>query len=425
MTGLLATGIAAAVDVTGHDLGAFRDFARERGHVIERNGLGIFATGVAARIDLPLGLGGEAVADAVASVLSAFAPVAGGDGGGGGCAPLALGALPFDRAAPAHLVVPSTVLVERPDSAFVVLAGTDPDSVLRNVESWESSRTGPLLEEIAPARAPDSFRLASLRPHDDFRSLVAATVAAIRAGDLEKVVLVREVTVEANRDLHASSLVRALRRLYPSCAAFSIEGFVGASPELLLARNGHEVSSHPLAGTIGRSGDDETDTAAEQALLHSPKDRAEHRVVVEAIAGALSPLCGSLEVPDLPSIMRLRNVSHLGTLINGHLSSEVGALELVARLHPTPAVAGTPTDAALAWIAAHEGVARGPYAGPLGWVDVNGDGEWYLGIRAALVDGPRARLFAGAGIVADSDPDDELTETQLKLQALLAAAVRP
>lgn len=413
----LASLFVASIEMTGRDVAPFRSFAREHGRVIERNELALFATGTAAQIDLPHGLRDPA---GVAAVAAALASAEGGT-------PIALGALPFDPAAPAHLVVPSAVLVERPDSAHVLLAGRSRDEVMRAAERWDSDAEIP---DLGAARwsPPDSFTLRSAHPHDDFRALVASTVAAIRSGQLEKVVLVREVVIEANRDLHPASLQRALRRLYPSCAVFSVDGFVGASPELLLARTGGSISSHPLAGTIGRSGDEATDAALEDSLLHSSKDRSEHRVVVDAIAAALRPWCSHLDVPGAPSIVRLRNVSHLGTEIQGSLeagASGPGALELVARLHPTPAVAGTPTDAALAWIAAHEKVERGPYAGAVGWVGAAGDGEWYVGIRAALVTGKTARLFAGAGIVADSDPDEELTETQLKLQALLASAVRP
>jgi menaquinone-specific isochorismate synthase len=412
----LASLFVASIDVTGRDLTPFRTFAREHGRVIERNELALFATGTAAQIDLPHGLRDPA---GVAAVTAALASAEGGT-------PIALGALPFDPAAPAHLVVPSTVLVERPGSAHTLLAGRSRDEVMRAAERWASAAETEQVE--ARWSPPDSFSLRSAHPHDDFRALVASTVAAIRSGQLEKAVLVREVVIEANRDLHLASLQRALRRLYPSCAVFSVEGFVGASPELLLARTGGSISSHPLAGTIGRSGDEATDAALEDSLLHSAKDRSEHRVVVDAIAASLRPWCSQLDVPGTPSIVRLRNVSHLGTEVQGRLEAGAAgpsALELVACLHPTPAVAGTPTDAALAWIAAHEKVQRGPYTGVVGWVDAAGDGEWYVGIRAALVAGKTARLFAGAGIVADSDPDEELTETQLKLQALLAAAVRP
>jgi menaquinone-specific isochorismate synthase len=420
----------STVEVTGRDLTAYREAARERGRVIERNGLAIFTTGAAAELPLPDGLADR---DAVAAVTQALAEIAPANLPNGNTAsppsPIAIGALPFDRTAPAGLVVPEVALIERPgtdETAQVVLASSSPESLARMTRLWEESPSSPGEPEGAAGwTPPDSFRLESARTHGDFRRLVADTVTAIRTTDLDKVVLVREVTVEANRDLHAGSLHRALRRLYPSCAAFSLDGFVGASPESLVERNGLTFSSHPLAGTVGRSGDEETDAALEDALLHSDKDRIEHRVVVDAISGALRPVCAVLDVPDEPSVVRLRNVSHLGTLVTGRLARPVSSIELAALLHPTPAVAGTPTAAALEWIRMHEQLDRGPYGGPVGWLNASGDGEWFVGIRAGLVQGTKARLFAGAGIVADSDPDEELVETQLKLQALLAAAVRP
>jgi menaquinone-specific isochorismate synthase len=164
-------------------------------------------------------------------------------------------------------------------------------------------------------------------------------------------------------------------------------------------------------------------------LLASAKERAEHRFVVDDVASGLAPLCQRLDVPDQPSIVPLRNVSHLGTQVSGQLAGPPTAwptaLDLAATLHPTAAVGGTPRAAALDWLARREGFDRGPYAGPVGWVDARGDGEWMVGIRSALVQGTTARLYAGVGIVADSDPVAELAETQLKLQALLAALVRP
>jgi menaquinone-specific isochorismate synthase len=451
-------------------LARFRRHALEHGFGFEHDGTSIMALGLAGRLDLPQGLEDTARVDSLhfrlaeirtaerhATGRQAGGPKANGYAGG----PIALGSLPFDRRAPASLVIPHLVAMRRgtgPTIATVV--GEDPVSVAALARSWAetpdqvpSSALFPgVLSALSAATAgaapsaapPDQFHLRSARSHAEFKDLVARAVAAIRAAEFDKVVLIREVIVEANRALSTRDVVERLRALYPSCAVFSMEGFVGASPELLAERSGLDIRSHPLAGTVGRSGDPATDARLEAALLGSPKERAEHQVVVDAIAEALAPLCDELELPDGPTIVELRNVSHLATMIHGRLIGPVptgsapdgasarspspappSALGLVARLHPTPAVAGTPRDAALAWLAEHEGVERGPYAGPVGWLDGAGDGEWYLGIRAALLDGARARLFAGVGIVADSDPEAELVETQLKLQALLAAAVRP
>jgi menaquinone-specific isochorismate synthase len=242
--------------------------------------------------------------------------------------------------------------------------------------------------------------------------------------------MAREVLIEANRPFRQADLLERLRTLHPSCATFAVDGFMGATPELLIRRRGGDLESHPLAGTAARSGDPEVDRRVEAALLASDKERSEHRAVVDAITDGLAPAMVDLSVPDEPGIVELRNVSHLGTRITGHIAAGPdgetrNALELLALIHPTPAVAGTPADLALDYLAKAEELDRDRYAGAVGWINGDGDGEWYLGIRCAIVADRSARLFAGVGIVADSDPAAELAETQLKLQAFLAAAVRP
>jgi menaquinone-specific isochorismate synthase len=275
---------------------------------------------------------------------------------------------------------------------------------------------------------PDGFSLRSPRSHPDWQTTIEDAVAAIADGRLGKVVVAREVLVEANRPIVVSDVLDRLRALYPACVVFSVDGFIGASPELLVQRRGDRVRSHPLAGTFPRSGDPHADELLAAALVASVKDQREHRFVIDDIVATLGPLCLELDVPAETTIMQLRNVLHLGTEIAGRLAGGADAptaLALAARLHPTPAVAGTPTPAALAWLEANEGMERGRYAGPVGWVDARGDGLFAVGIRSAEVSGNCARLFAGVGIVEGSDPQRELTETQLKLQALLAAVVRP
>lgn len=355
----------------------------------EHEGHGVLGLGVRERIELP---DGYAAPDAWPRLQAALEAA--------GAEAVAMGALPFDPTEPCSFVIP------------------------------ESVRRGRLPSPPAPDphdhRSPDSFTLTSLRPHDEFLACVEAAVAAIDAGAFDKVVLAREVVVEANRPIVLPEVLERLRTLYPSTMVFSIDGFVGASPELLVSRNGDDLVSHPLAGTFARSGDPAVDERMAAALMDSGKDRQEHRYVVDAIAAALSPLAGELDVPEVPSIVQLRNVLHLGTRISGRLSGErPSAFELVALLHPTPAVGGTPSGAALAWLREHEGLDRGRYAGPVGWVDAKGDGAFALGIRSADIEDSRARLVAGVGIVKGSDPESELAETQLKLQALLAAVVRP
>ena len=381
---------------------------------------GLAARGEALRIDLP---GGLADADSVAAVADALAAVEVQDEVGlPGCGPVAMGSLPFDRRRPGSLVVPEVL----------VGVNRDGDAWLTTVGEGAAPRLG--LVALAPPKprpAPDSFVLTSEQSHEEWCEMVAEAVETLRSGRLEKVVLARVVRVQANRLIVPTAVLARLRALYPGCMLFSADGYVGASPELLVARFGRAVRTHPLAGTIAHSGDPVVDSAAAAQLLASPKERHEHQLVVDAVADVLRPVTSSLEVPDTPSIMTLRNVNHLGTPISGVLAgagaSDVvpDSLSLVARLHPTPAVGGLPTEEALAYIEAAEPFDRGPYAGPVGWMDANGDGKWAVGIRAASISGSSARLVAGDGLVADSIPEVELAETQLKLQALLAAVVRP
>jgi menaquinone-specific isochorismate synthase len=207
---------------------------------------------------------------------------------------------------------------------------------------------------------------------------------------------------------------------------FSVDGFVGASPELLVERRGDEVRAQPLAGTSARAGSPGEQDEPVSWLLSSEKERQEHRLVVEAVSGVLHRYCDDLEVPEIPRLVPVGMLAHLGTPMSGHLvNHSTSALELVDAIHPSPAVGGTPTKAALDYIAGVEQIDRGRYAGPVGWVDAAGDGCFAVGIRSAQIEGRRARLMAGVGVVAGSDPDAELAETELKLQPMLTALIRP
>jgi menaquinone-specific isochorismate synthase len=417
-------------------LDRLRRHAYETGRVIEREGLVVLGLGTAAALELP---GGPANPPAVRRAVAELGAIARLEGTPPGAStepgrhgqlepvPVALGALRFDRSADGALVVPEVTVLAPVGSGPQVVAVGSPDRV-RQLLCDPPGKVAAARSAAATA-PPDEFRLASARPHRDFLDRVGAALAEIHAGSLDKLVLAREVTVHANRPFRQADLLGRLRALHPSCTAFAIDGFIGATPELLISRDGARIASVPLAGTAARSGDPDADHKAEQALLASAKERSEHRVVVDAIIAALSPVADRLEVPDRPVIRELRNVSHLGTEISGVLArgddGYPGVLELVGLLHPTPAVAGTPVDLALDYLVKLEELDRDRYGGPVGWVNARGDGEWYVGIRSAVVEGTSARLFAGVGIVADSDPASELAETQLKLQAFLAAAVRP
>ena len=405
---LTETLVARTVPLDGDEPVDLLAEAGDDGLLFARENAGLAGRGCALRLELPDGLAGADAADRVHGALAAIEVE---DGvGRPGCGPVAMAALPFDRRAPGTLTVPAVIVGRAAD-------GT----------AWRTT--------IAPApaphrrrqRPPDGFTLSSSMSHADWCRVVSDTVAEVGRGRFEKVVLARRVLVEANDLILVADVLERLRSLYPACTVFSMDGFVGASPELLVRRIGSSVTAHPLAGTVPRSGDPEADGQLTAALLASPKERHEHAVVVDAVAAALGPHCRSLTVPETPGIVGLRNVSHLGTRITGLLADDPApsALDLAAALHPTPAVAGNPRELALEQIAAVEGFDRGRYAGPVGWVDANGDGEWVVGIRSAQLDGRRAELTAGVGIVSDSDPEAELVETQLKLQALLAAVVRP
>jgi len=403
-SGLVARTVRLDVDPADVDLVAF---AGADGVLWEHDGVSLAGRGVATRLSAAL------VDDGLAAVELDEDEV---DAPGTGA--IAIGALPFTPDGRASLVVPERVLGRSPDGAVWQTTIAAPGTA--------SDRWTPRPPPATSVRSPCGFRLTAIPTHAEWCASVAEAVARIDAREVEKVVLARAVEVEADGPLVVPDILRRLRVLFPSCMVFSVDGFVGASPELLVARLGLDVRSQPLAGTVARSGDPATDDRLARALLASDKDRHEHGLVVDAVASALRTVCDRLDIPATPAIVPLRNVAHLGTTIRGRLTSPAAsALALACRLHPTPAVAGTPTIAALALLARLEGSTRGRYAGPVGWVDARGNGEWAVGIRSAEVHGNRARLMSGNGIVAGSDPDDELVETQVKLQALLAAIVRP
>lgn len=362
---------------------------------------------------------------------------------GGDATPLAVGALPF-ATAPVSVWVPRRTVVRAEDG-----------------ETWLLDLAGD--GEAVPAFQPD--RVVGELPHEAFRPVqltevpsapvyaegVRAAVNLIQAGEVEKVVLARTLCVDAGRELDARRLLHRLRAVEPHCYAFAaptrhgppssvagentevpaqsreptrggarIRPLVGASPELLVSRRGDRVRSMPLAGTAPRSGDPDADLANAEALAASGKDREEHAIVVAAVADVLGGFCDDLTFDAEPVLEPTANVWHLATRFEGTLRDRsVTALDLVAELHPTPAVCGTPEMAARSCITRSEGFDRGAYAGPVGWVDARGDGDWAIALRCAELDGTRATLYAGAGIVGGSDPASELDETDRKFRAFL------
>ncbi|MDF2966575.1 MAG: isochorismate synthase [Nocardioidaceae bacterium] len=267
-----------------------------------------------------------------------------------------------------------------------------------------------------PAAAPQGLRYADgALSGARWAAAVEDAVRRIGEGKLEKVVLARDLLAQADAPIDARWPLRRLADAYPGCWTYCVDGLVGATPELLVRRERGLVTSRVLAGTIRRSGDDQHDLALAGALARSSKDLEEHEYAVRSVAEALAPHCSSMFVPESPFVLHLPNVMHLATDVTGVLDDRSGALGLAAALHPSAAVGGTPTALALAAITDLEQMPRGRYAGPVGWIDAAGDGEWGLALRCGQLDGARVRLFAGCGIVAGSESDAELAEAQAKL----------
>lgn len=332
-----------------------------------------------------------------------------------GSGPVLFGSVAFDpERGTSVFVVPAVVLGRRGGQTWVTVTGDDHPEVTEFPAQAADASIGRL-----------TYADGALDPVA-WCGRVAEAVRRIAAGDLGKVVLARDVLVTADHPLDPRRLLLRLAARFPSCWTFAVEGLLGATPELLLRRTGDVVESRVLAGTAARSSDPAADTALGAALAGSAKDHAEHRYAIDSLAGSLRPFCTDLQVPSRPAVITLPNVRHLSTDVRGHLAPDApGLLELLAAVHPTAAVGGTPTDAAVELIREIEGMDRGRYAGPVGWVDARGDGEFGLALRCAQLTGERggaeARLYAGCGIVGDSDPMAELAETQAKLAAVQAA----
>ncbi|MBW3657367.1 MAG: isochorismate synthase [Actinobacteria bacterium] len=329
------------------------------------------------------------------------------------------GTFTFDaRSTGSALVVPAVVVGRRGAAAWVTAVTADGSVPVR-----------PVLEPrtVTGDEAADRPRYAgSSMPDVHWLEAVAGAVERIRDGELDKVVLARDHAVWSRAPFDPRVLARRLNRRFPGCATFVVDGLVGATPELLVRRFGPEVESLALAGTARRGLDDAEDRRLGEALLASAKDRWEHELAATTVAEVLGPRCATLEHPDGPELLRLDNVMHLATRFRGTLAAPAAtSLELVGALHPTAAVGGVPRDRAVELIREVEGMDRGRYAAPVGWTDGDGDGEWGIALRCAELSGARARLFAGAGIVADSLPEDELEETRVKLRAMQSAFEAP
>jgi salicylate biosynthesis isochorismate synthase/menaquinone-specific isochorismate synthase len=328
---------------------------------------------------------------------------------------------------PASLHVPEVALMRRGGEVTLTLAAVatpddDPDALVAGLEA----RAGGLRSAPLPLLDPDPagrYGVASAMPPEHYESAVARAVERIRGGALDKIVLAREVLVQAPRPHDVAAVLGVLREAFPSCFSFCAargdSAFVAASPELLVRREGMRAGTLALAGSTRRSADPSVDDHLGEQLLRSDKDREEQEIVTRRIVRALRPLSVWVTAADEPVIVRMANIQHLATPIRAQLARPVSAVELAGLLHPTPAVGGEPFEEAAPLIPALEGLDRGWYAGPVGWTDANEDGEFCVALRCALVTGAAARCYAGVGVVRDSDPTAELAETEIKLQALL------
>ena len=301
------------------------------------------------------------------------------------------------------LTVPEVIVGRRGNTHWVTTIGS-------------GTLTGPpSLEEREPVRPADVTFADGTMPGAEWERVVADAVRRIQQGDLDKVVLARDLVAESASPLDVRWPLQRLAERYAACWTFHVDGLFGATPEMLVRRERGLVTSRVLAGTIRRTGDDAHDLALAASLARSSKDLEEHEYAVRSVAEALAPHCSSMNVPESPFVLHLPNVMHLATDVAGVIDDATSSIGLAAALHPSAAVGGTPTADAVELIAQIEGMDRARYAGPVGWIDGRGDGEWGIALRSASIDGSTVRLYAGCGIVADSDPSAELAESQAKL----------
>ncbi len=408
MTALTATTRALPDDLVV-DL---NDVARSDGYLFVREGIGVAGRGVATRVG----------ADDAATMLAGIAHE---DPDRSGLGPIALGCVPFLPGSAAELVVPAVVVHKPGDGrtwVTTVHGGTD--------EPHDPDRADllQLAAEQDPVPTASSYRIEPGVAVAHYLDAVTSARDAVRAGAITKAVIARPIMVTSSDPIDVHAVLRRLKSSFGSSHRFSVDGFIGASPELLVSVRDGVVRSHPLAGTAPRTGDVDLDRRIAEELVASTKNQVEHRVVVEMVHDTLLPWVSYLDWQPEPSIVTVANVQHLGSEVEGRLSAPApDVVELVRALSPTPALGGYPRDEALALIAATEGFERGRYGGAVGWVDARGEGVWAVAIRCAELSDDRrsARLVAGGGIVADSEPLAELAETQAKFQAMLSALVRP
>ena len=325
---------------------------------------------------------------------------------GSGTGPLLFASFAFDSSSPSVLVIPEIVLGQKNGKSWI---------------TWIGDKNQPGLEKISNSSISGEITWQDAAKDEEvWRQQVTKAITAIKDGLVEKVVLARDLTATSTKEIDARTLLQRLEIEYPSTWLFLVNGLVGATPELLVRLSKSLVTSRVLAGTIRKSGNEDRDLALAASLAKSSKDLEEHEYAVKSVADGLAPFCSSTNVPESPFVLHLANVMHLATDVTGVLNSsarQADVFTLIEQLHPSAAVCGTPTEVAKKYISQLEQMDRGRYSGPVGWIDAQGDGEIAIALRCGLLSEDRKsiRIFAGCGIVADSNPEKEFAESQSKL----------
>ena len=331
---------------------------------------------------------------------------------GSGTGPILFTSFAFDPAEESKLVIPQLIIGKRGDKSWITWIGENGAPVISELKN--NKQSGEITFEIGALS--DS----------EWKNRVAQAVSKIKNGDLEKVVLARDLIAKNSEPISKRNLINFLSANYPSTWVFMVANLIGATPELLVRLNKSLVTSRILAGTIRKSGDEAKDLGLAASLAKSSKDLEEHEYAVRSVAEALAPYCSSTNVPESPFVLHLANVMHLATDVTGVINDATTPIDifaLISSLHPSAAVCGTPTEAASAVINELEEMNRGRYAGPVGWIDARGDGEIGIALRTGELsdDQKSMRIFSGCGIVAGSNPEDELAESQAKLSPMRTA----
>ena len=329
---------------------------------------------------------------------------------GSGTGPVLFTSFSFDRNQESVLVIPKIIVGQKGANSWI---------------TWIGSAAQPQLAETVPALAPSTFTFSDgTLTSDEWKKRVTEVINRVNTNGVDKVVLARDIVANSDSEIDARPILKTLSSEYPSTWVFSVDGLVGATPELLLRLSRGMVTSRVLAGTIPKTGDDDKDLALAASLARSSKDLEEHEYAVRSVADALDPFCSSTNVPESPFVLHLANVMHLATDVTGALiesKQHVDAFSLLKNLHPSAAVCGTPRNLAFDVIDEIEGMDRGRYAGPVGWIDASGDGELGIALRCGQITDRKIRIFAGCGIVAGSIPDKEVEESNAKMIPMKSA----